>query len=106
VACQSSSAWVAQQPYLGVDLGGQLDEGHGGMGSIQLECGAGGVQPLGGPGGALVAVGGLVDAPGQPGRASCQQGVGSPPVASSTARSAMPSSLVSGLQAVAGGPGP
>jgi hypothetical protein len=43
---------------------------------VQLECGAGGAEPLVGPGRALLAVGGLDDHPGQPGTAGGQQRVG------------------------------
>ena len=43
---------------------------------VQLECGAGGAEPLVGPGRALLAVGGLGDHPGQPGTAGGQQRVG------------------------------
>jgi len=43
---------------------------------VQLEGGAGGAEPLVGPGRALLAVGGLGDHPGQPGTAGGQQRVG------------------------------
>jgi hypothetical protein len=53
-----------KQPELGGDLGGQILQGDSGVVGVQLECGAGGAKPLGGPGRALLAVGGLGDHPG------------------------------------------
>ena len=66
----------AQQPDLGGDLGGQILEGDGRMLAVQLQRGLGGGQPLGGAGGALLAVGGLGDQAGQPSSASSYQGGG------------------------------
>jgi hypothetical protein len=43
-----------QQPDLAGHLGGQLGEGNRGVVTVQLQCGAGGGQPVGGPLGALL----------------------------------------------------
>jgi hypothetical protein len=43
-----------QQPDLAGHLGGQLGEGNRGVVAVQLECGVGGGQPVGGPLGALL----------------------------------------------------
>jgi hypothetical protein len=50
-----------KQAQLGVDLGGQILKGDSGVVGVQLQRGAGGAKPLLGPGGALLAVGGLGD---------------------------------------------
>jgi hypothetical protein len=66
-----------QQPDLGGDLGSQLGEGDGGVVAVQLQGGLGSRAPLGGPAGALLAVGGLGDQAGKPGSAGGQQAWGS-----------------------------
>jgi len=66
-----------KQVDLGVDLGGQLSEGDRGVVAVQLQGGAGSIQPLLGASGALPAVGGCADEPDQPSPASSQQRMGS-----------------------------
>jgi hypothetical protein len=44
-----------EQADLGLDLGGQVTEGHRGMVGVQLQQGAGGLEPLGGATGVLLA---------------------------------------------------
>jgi hypothetical protein len=45
-----------EQADLGLDLGGQVGEGHRGVVVVQLQQGVGGGQPLGGATGVLLAV--------------------------------------------------
>src|SRR6266536_2828817 len=45
-----------EQADLGLDLGGQVGEGHRGVVVVQLQRGVGGVEPLGGATGVLLAV--------------------------------------------------
>jgi hypothetical protein len=66
----------AQQPGLGGDLGGQAGEAGGGVTGVELQRGLGGLQPLAGAPGALVAVGGFGDQRSQPGLARPGQGTG------------------------------
>jgi hypothetical protein len=64
----------AQQPDLGADLGGQAGEVHGWVAVVQLQRSPGGVQPLAGAVGALVAMRRLGDHRGQLGLPGPGQG--------------------------------
>jgi hypothetical protein len=66
----------AQQADLGLDFGGQVLEGDCGVVAVELEGGAGGGQPLGGPLGALLTGRGGPQQPLQAGTAHRHQGMG------------------------------
>jgi hypothetical protein len=65
-----------EQADLGVDLGGQVGEGHRGVVAVQLQRGVGGGKPLGSALGALLTVRSLGDQPAKPDLANPEQGVG------------------------------
>ena len=65
----------AQQPDLGGDLGGQIDERGRGVAAVEVQRGSGGVDPLLRPVAAVVAVRGLADQCGESLGSQPEQGV-------------------------------